>query len=969
MKRLTVLFASACLLVLVLAGPAVAQPPTSRLSDVSAPSVTAILPAAAPNDQDTPVVVSGSGFVSGATATLGTTPLTAVIVQSDTTITATVPSGLAPGLYDLTVTNSDTGTATLSGAFTVALPPTLSGIAPANAYNDLDTAVTITGSDFVATPTVSLGSTALTDVTFVNATTLTATVPWGMDPGTYDLTVANPDGGVGSLSSAYTVGAGIGQWNAGALFGGQLQQLFMKPGGPNTLYATAYGVIGLFRSTDAGEHWAFVSDKPWANNNAVAIDPLHPDWLYVFTPSGLMRSQDEGDTWTTLMDNKWPDGSDLWGYPQVYVSPYQDATHPQALFVSSCAAYVAPQPTAPKGLIKSTDGGATWSIVPSLEGVPVQDVAFDPNDPSHMVLVTSDTQVYQSSDWGDTWTQVTTSGLTQSSLGIWGSITYNPGGSEVWINAPAQHGIFKSAATDLTSWQDVSPSPGYASVCLTFTGPSSVYIPRFYSTDGGSSWDPFGPSPWYGQGCVMFDPTNPEVCYIENDAVGVQKSTDGGLTWQDKVQGLAALSCTSLAVSPTDPLRVYAAFYGPLGIYRSLDGTSTWSFLPIPGAWQVRRVLVDPFDSQHVYAGADSGFYASTDGGDSWTATGWDLPPSTPSGLLSDMAADPCQPGHLLASFGGYAEPGLLYNSTDYGATWQAVDVNPPSGVTWINSIAFDPATPGTVYLATNGVYKSTDSGTTWQRIDDPQKPGMAAPWDIAIATHPQHMVAVQASGQLYRSVDAGATWQKAKSTENGGTDVFVDGDSTRLYRATAQGLVFSSDAGDSWEQAAGVIGRVQTTALGYADTDGHTILYAATNGGQAGTSGGVRAGTRRAALGTSTTMVDAGVYRCVVVTPHLTLKLSGLRGRTILRLRTYVTAKGVVAPSVLAGGAVKLQVQRWAHKWVAAKTVLRTIGSRGTYSWSYKPAKRGSYRLRVTIAKTATHLAATTSWHSFKVR
>ena len=97
MKRLTVLLASACLLVLALAGPAVAQPPTSRLSDVSTPTVSAILPAVAPNDRDTPVVVSGSGFLSGATATLGTTPLTAVVVVSDTTLTATVPPGISPG--------------------------------------------------------------------------------------------------------------------------------------------------------------------------------------------------------------------------------------------------------------------------------------------------------------------------------------------------------------------------------------------------------------------------------------------------------------------------------------------------------------------------------------------------------------------------------------------------------------------------------------------------------------------------------------------------------------------------------------------------------------------------------------------------------------------------------------------------------------------------------------------------------
>jgi photosystem II stability/assembly factor-like uncharacterized protein len=863
--------------------------------------------------------------------------------------------------------------------------PTVGAVDPVTAFNDIDTAVTITGTGFATDasgtipPTATLGSTPLTNVTFVDSTTLTATVPWGMSPGGYAVTVTNPDGGTGSLSGAFTVGAGIGQWNPGDLFGGEMQQLFMKPGDPTTLYATAYGVIGLFRSTDAGEHWAFVSDKAWANNTDVAVDPApgHEDWLYVFTPSGLMRSQNEGDTWTTLMPSKWPepDGRDLGAYPQVHVSPYQDATHPQALFVSSCEAYVSGA-TGPKGLIKSTDGGAHWTIVPSLKGVPVQDIAFDPNDHAHMVLVTSDVKIYTSSDWGDSWTQATTSGLTTTTLGLGGAITYNPGGSEVWINAPAQPvggGIFKSASSDLASWQDVSPMPGYGSWVVSFTGPGSVYISRFRSTTGGAGWDVFGPTPWYGYGGFVSDPADPLTAYITNDAAGVQKTADlldPTPTWQDKVQGLTALSCSSLAVSQADPLRVYAAFYGPLGVYRSLDGTSTWTFLPISGASQVRRVLVDPFDSR-VYAGADTGFYTSTDGGDTWTGTGWNLTPSTDGGLI-DMAADPFEAGHLLACFGGYDVPRLLYSSTNFGASWQAVGVNLGSGEQVPHCIAFDPATQGTIYVAAHGVYKSTNGGATWQRIDDRKQPGMAATGDISIATHPQHVVAVEASGHLYRSVDHGATWQEAMGMGDAygsAADMFVDGDSTRLYQAAQNGLFFSSDAGDSWQRAAGVIGQVQTTALGSANMDGHTIIYAATNGGHASMSGSAVAGTRRAALAVTTRLVDAGVYRNVVVVPKLSLKLSGLRGGTVLRLRKYVTAKGVVTPSVLAGGKVKFQVQRWVHRWTTVKTILRPIGPSGAYGWSYRPAKRGSYRLRATVVKTATNTAVGTTWRGFKVK
>ncbi len=991
MKKLLFCLTVVGLLAFALGGTAVAQSPTLTsfaatvvgagsgtfapdwvaAADPINPTVSAIDPVSARDDTDTSVTITGTDFVATPTVSLGSTALTNVVFVDSSTLTATVPGGITPGVYSISVVNPDNGSGTLADAFTVTpLNPTVSAIAPVTGTNDIDTSVTITGSDFAANPTVMLGTTALTNVAVVSSTTLTATVPWGINPGTYGLTVVNPDGG-NTLPSAFTVGAGIGQWNPGDLFGGQMQQLLMKPrdpmkpGDPITLYATAYGVMGLFRSTDAGDHWTFVSDQPLVNNNNIAVDPLHPDWLYVFTPSeGLKRSQDDGDTWTTLMPGTWPDGRVLQAYPQVYVSPYEDATHPQALFVSSCEGYVDPEPAGPKGLIKSTDGGLHWTIVQDLEGVPVQAIAFDPNDHSHMVLVTSDMGVYTSSDWGDTWTEIATSGLTLSSLGMGGSITYNPGGSEVWINAPPQQGdggIFKSAATDLTSWQDVSPLPGYGSWFVSFTSAGSVYVSRFHSSNGGTRWDPFGPSPWYGgQADCIFDPTDPQTAYITNDAVGVQKTTDGGANWEPKVQGLTALSCSSMAVSPTDPLRVYAAFYGPLGIYRSLDGTRTWTFRPIPGASQLRRVLVDPFDSQRVYAGADTGFYTSIDGGDNWTGTGWNLPPSSPSGLLVDMQADPYQAGHLLACLGGYAVPRLLYSSTNYGASWQAVDVNLGLGEQMPHCIAFDPATPGTVYLTATGVYKSTDSGATWQRIDDPKQPGMATTGDITIATHPQHMVAVEASGQLYRSVDDGATWQKADSTEYGGVDVFVDGDSTRLYRATGQGLFFSSDTGDTWERAAGVIGQVQTTALGYTDANGHTILYAATNGGSAATTTGSASRTGRAARATASTLVDAGIYRYAQVTGRATACALTKKSATI-GYGAKITIAGTLRDSAMGvrGCSVQLQSSSDGKTFKNTGTPCTTAAG-GAFTFTVAPTTKTYYRVH--FAGSGNYYVAATS-------
>jgi hypothetical protein len=99
-----------------------------------------------------------------------------------------------------------------------------------------------------------------------------------------------------------------------------------------------------------------------------------------------------------------------------------------------------------------------------------------------------------------------------------------------------------------------------------------------------------------------------------------------------------------------------------------------------------------------------------------------------------------------------------------------------------------------------------------------------------------------------------------------------------------------------------------------------------------------------------------------------VTLKLSGLTSGA-LKLGKRVTAKGKVTPTSLAGSYVKLKVQKKkSGRWVTVKTKLRLISATGTYSWKYKPLRKGAYRMRAQVAKTATHLAAKTVWRKFKV-
>ncbi len=90
----------------------------------SAPTVTGISPNSGSTSGGTSVTITGTGFLTGATVTLGGTPATSVTVVSSTSITATTPAHTA-GTVDVVVTNTDSQNGTLTNGFTYSTPETV----------------------------------------------------------------------------------------------------------------------------------------------------------------------------------------------------------------------------------------------------------------------------------------------------------------------------------------------------------------------------------------------------------------------------------------------------------------------------------------------------------------------------------------------------------------------------------------------------------------------------------------------------------------------------------------------------------------------------------------------------------------------------------------------------------------------------------------------------------------------------
>jgi PKD repeat protein len=176
---------------------------------VAAPTIAAIAPADGPAGGGTPVVVTGSGFVSdppGTTQVLfGTRPASQVTVQDDAHLTCLAPAG-APGSEVTVVVLDANGDSAGGPPFRYHPTPTLASVTPPHGYSGGATAVEVTGSGFLLNdpglPEVRFGTRLASDVTVLDDSHLSCNAPPGPSgPASVRVRTAN---GQASLTEAFT---------------------------------------------------------------------------------------------------------------------------------------------------------------------------------------------------------------------------------------------------------------------------------------------------------------------------------------------------------------------------------------------------------------------------------------------------------------------------------------------------------------------------------------------------------------------------------------------------------------------------------------------------------------------------------------------------------------------------------------------------------------------------------------------
>jgi outer membrane protein assembly factor BamB len=158
------------------------------------PTISAVSPASGPSTGGTTVTITGAGLTGTSSVDFGPgNPSAVYTVNSDTSITATVPPGTL-GAVDVTVVTAG-GTSTTSAAdrftYTAPPPPTVTGVSSSSA--PIGTVLTITGTNLMGATAIDFGpGNPATSVTVANGSTIYAAAPPGT--GTVDVTVTTPGG-------------------------------------------------------------------------------------------------------------------------------------------------------------------------------------------------------------------------------------------------------------------------------------------------------------------------------------------------------------------------------------------------------------------------------------------------------------------------------------------------------------------------------------------------------------------------------------------------------------------------------------------------------------------------------------------------------------------------------------------------------------------------------------------------------
>ncbi len=572
---------------------------------------------------------------------------------------------------------------------------------------------------------------------------------------------------------------------------GRTDRLAFHPTNSNIIYAGT-PAAGLWRTLDGGANWHPLNGfLPNIGVSGIVIDRDDPNTIYVLTgdgdsnlpngfvfgfgyirPSiGILKSTDGGGTWSKLSDIILP-GSSYYGFKLVQSEDFHNRFF-------ACTS---------QGLYRSTDNCQTWSRDATIGNDAVFDLELGAANTGYVYTCTDD-QVFISTNWGNPFVAV--------------------------LN---------------TKFSSVPSNNDRTSLAVTPNAPNRLYVSfgksqlLYRSDNNGTDYtlvNPASPTTQSYMAALAASPSNANNVIIGE--VNLQRSLNGGANFAVTGSGVVHADVHDLQYNPLNNI-LYAGCDG--GVYRSLDQGATWTslfngmqttqyyhFTGVEG--NLNFILGGAQDNGLIESSNNAGSYQLVLGGD---------------GFESDYLNNNNNSYYYTVNtflFQGSRTPYTSFDRTPAGAAgfYPTVVVHPTNDL--IAYAGF-----------TNGVFRTDNGGTAWFNKGNQGSAGGSPAGGLAVSANIPDRIYAANNTTLWRSDNKGDNWTQVSGTpgwpsastaipvtditsrSSNGTEIWI----TLGGYSAGNKVFYSSNSGASWVNMSGSLPNVPVHCIKYT-SDGDAYI------------------------------------------------------------------------------------------------------------------------------------------------
>lgn len=578
------------------------------------------------------------------------------------------------------------------------------------------------------------------------------------------------------------------------------------------------------------------------------------------------------------------------------------------------------------GLLRSSNGGASWSVLTAAPfvGVGFHDIDIDPSNGDQLLAGTTN-GLYKSVDGGASWAR-------RRSIRTWK--LSRAGGSSSEILAACSDGLQLSTSNGQTwtnvslpgapaSWRRLAVDHVRSDPRVAYAFGASGGAAYLYRRNSSGTWERISTPSDLATGQAWYDwfvgaaPDRTDQVYL--GAINAHRGDLSGSTWN--WTNLSAKSSGdsihpdqhAIAFHPTNANIVFIGNDG--GMYRSNNRGINWTSLNTNLAiTEIEYIAQDPGSYRWLMGGTQDNGTNRFTGSSVWTHIA--------DGDGGDCAVNSVDPNIIFHSFFGMG----LRRSSDRGASWGGFVQNGRNRPGY--SALFYPPMEGrgnTVAQAGESVFISRDSANTWAEVALPGEP-------VASAMHmpvPDRVYVGTTNGRIFRITWGGSSWSAAAelTSPRGAyvSDLHVDARNPNriwaTYTTVGNGRVFrSDDGGNTWTDLSAGLPNLPINAVEVDPGNANRVWVAA----DVGVYQSFNAGANWAAFASGLPNVLVGD---LLYHPHARVLRAGTRNRGVWEIPVNGDVQKPICGRQWTGSLGPNQSRRWfTFRWPATWHVAWTI-------------------------------------------